>query len=101
MKFYGNGIVWDKQNNKRLCKFVNGEYETDDPRAIKILKFLYYKDDDHKKPDTKKQEVEQTDEGVELEEMTYNELKSLAKVEGVTVGHKSKAELITALKEGE
>jgi hypothetical protein len=37
MIFYGNGIVWDKENNKRLCKFVDGQLETDDKRIIEAL----------------------------------------------------------------
>lgn len=45
MKFYSgkkkNLIVWDKDKNKRLCKFVNGEFETDDKRIIGILSQSY------------------------------------------------------------
>lgn len=45
MKFYSdkkkNLIVWDKAKNKRLCKFVNGEFETDDKRIIGILSQNY------------------------------------------------------------
>lgn len=37
MKFYGRGIVWDKENKKALCEFINGELETTDERIIKIL----------------------------------------------------------------
>ena len=33
MKFFGNGLVWDKDNNKNLCKFDNGEFETEDKRS--------------------------------------------------------------------
>ena len=43
MKFYGNGIVWDKEKNKRLCKFVEGEFETDDNRIVNNLVDLGYK----------------------------------------------------------
>lgn len=42
MKFYGNGIVWDGENNKTLCQFVNGEFETEDARiANKLLELNY------------------------------------------------------------
>jgi hypothetical protein len=43
MRFYGNGVVWDAENNKRLCKFSRaargeqGVLETDDPRICAEL----------------------------------------------------------------
>lgn len=37
MKFKGKGIVWDADNNRVLCKFKNGELETDDKHVIKTL----------------------------------------------------------------
>jgi len=45
MKFKGNGGVWDKERNKRLCKFTNKEFETDDVRTIRILIELGYEND--------------------------------------------------------
>jgi hypothetical protein len=42
MKFYGKGVVWDKTNNKALCRFVNGEFETDDRRTQRILESMGY-----------------------------------------------------------
>ena len=111
MKFYGTGgtIVWDKENDKALCQFVDGEFETDDKRIIDLLIKAGYRSDDvgreTEQGNEEGQEVEaeqaEEDEGIDFEEMTYNELKSLAKAEGVTVGHKNKADLIIALKEGE
>jgi len=44
MKFYGNGVVWDKSNNRPLCRFTNGVYETYDDRQIELLKPLYKHD---------------------------------------------------------
>ena len=41
MTFYGNGVVWDREREKPLCKFENGKIETDDIRAINILKERY------------------------------------------------------------
>jgi hypothetical protein len=35
--FYGNGSVWDAAKNRVLCRFVDGKYETKDPREIGIL----------------------------------------------------------------
>jgi hypothetical protein len=37
MRFYGRGIVWDKENDRTLMKFVDGKFETDDPRIIELL----------------------------------------------------------------
>lgn len=45
MKFYGNGIVWDGDNNKVLCKFLNGEIETSDKHIIDKLTEKGYKCD--------------------------------------------------------
>ena len=41
MLFYGNGIVWDKETNSKLCKFENGKFETDDTTIISKLKERY------------------------------------------------------------
>ncbi len=41
MIFLGNGIVWDKETNKQLCKFVDGKFETDDIAIIVKLKEKY------------------------------------------------------------
>jgi hypothetical protein len=37
MKFYGKGVVWDGENNKRLIKFVGGVCDTDDERICAEL----------------------------------------------------------------
>ena len=37
MKFHGNGVVWDRINDKALCEFINGEFETDDKRIQDAL----------------------------------------------------------------
>jgi hypothetical protein len=37
MIFYGTGIVWDKENDRPLCRFVGGKYETSDSREIRLL----------------------------------------------------------------
>jgi hypothetical protein len=42
MKFYGRGVVWDAENNKALCRFVNGEIETSDERVMNKLFKLGY-----------------------------------------------------------
>jgi len=42
MKFFGNGLVWDKENSKNLLKFVDGIFETSEDYIIKILQDLEY-----------------------------------------------------------
>lgn len=43
MRFYGNGVVWDAENDRRLCKFSRaargekGVFDTDDKRIQAIL----------------------------------------------------------------
>lgn len=56
-KFYGHGIVWDKENDKALCSFVDGEHETLDKRTVSLLKELGYEHDEEpvKKKTTRKQ----------------------------------------------
>ncbi|MEI5869230.1 Rho termination factor N-terminal domain-containing protein [Bacillus albus] len=68
MKFYGHGIVWDKEKNTALCTFIDGEFETSDKRTIGLLSDLGYKHD----------EVEQ-----DLTDLTVPELKELAKEKGL------------------
>ena len=50
MKFYGNGVVWDPAEKKRLCKFIDGVYETKDPGVIAKLKARGYGHDDPVNP---------------------------------------------------
>lgn len=37
MIFYGNGVVWDPKNSRKLMKFVNGMFETEDEHIIEQL----------------------------------------------------------------
>lgn len=46
MKFYGNGIVWNAQANRPLCRFEKGELVTEDENVIKTLAELGYKHDE-------------------------------------------------------
>lgn len=45
MKFYGNGLVWDRDANKPLCKFIKKELETEDKHIIDRLIELGYEHD--------------------------------------------------------
>ena len=44
--YKGNGIVWDAEKNKPLCKFEKGELHTTDQRTKDILDKLGYESDD-------------------------------------------------------
>jgi hypothetical protein len=80
MKFYGNGVVWDAENNKRLCKFSKptephgkGVFETEDERIIAELIRRGYASDAAPAPVAPKEptapEPEQTKpEGIEPEQ---------------------------------
>lgn len=61
MKFYGNGVVWDSNKNKALCKFVKGEYETKNAYEIEYLLSKGY-DNDGVQEETKEEEVATTQE---------------------------------------
>lgn len=37
MIFKGTGSVWDTRNNRPLCRFVNGVFQTDDRTKIGYL----------------------------------------------------------------
>lgn len=43
MKFYGNGLVWNPEENKTLCEFTKGELETDDESICSKLIARGYK----------------------------------------------------------
>ena len=112
MKFYGSGIVWDKENNQRLCKFKNGEFETDDERVATILHNLGYRSESNgwktferdaegpapeEEPETNQPE-EKAIRAADLEPLNIKELRDLAKGRGLTGYYRlSKAELIDTL----
>jgi hypothetical protein len=82
MVFRGNGVVWDKENNKRLCRFTpakkrgdKGLLETENIRTIKILIGLGYE-----------HEGEMPEEPPEIppKEPSLDELKEKAKELGIT-----------------
>lgn len=85
MKFKGNGIIWDADNNCALCKFEDHELVTEDERVIEILK----------------------ENGFEFEEskdstpsITVKELKALLDEKGIEYDAKAKKEDLVKLLEG-
>jgi hypothetical protein len=63
MKFYGSDLVWDKENGKPLCQFVNGEYEAKTNREIEILYSLGYEHDELEQVEVKPVVVEEKPKG--------------------------------------
>jgi hypothetical protein len=56
MKFYGKGSVWDRANDKILCRFnLDGTLETENQRVSGILMGLGYKHDPIVIPEQKKE----------------------------------------------
>lgn len=58
MKFYGNGSVWHSEQNKILCRFKNGVYETTNSHEIDYLLSKGY-DNDGLQQEEAKEEVNQ------------------------------------------
>ena len=96
MKFFGNGIIWDAENNKNLCKFENGEFETENKRVIHILTEMGYENDGMREEEIKENEevIEEVVE-IKLNDKTVAELRNIAKERGIEgIYRKSKEELI-------
>jgi hypothetical protein len=50
MRFYGRGIVWDAANDRKLMKFENGVFDTDDERITKLLIDGGYRHEENETP---------------------------------------------------
>ena len=99
MKFYGNGIVWDKERNKALCTFKDGEFETKEDRVKDILLDLGYKHDGEIIEDVEYEVTEEVVEDIKnYEEMTNKELKAILEAKGyMNLDRKNKKQLLTML----
>ena len=93
MKYLSNAnlflSIWDEENGKKLCQFVNGEYETNDKREIEILDSVAAQVDApirrEGKPgpaikDPDKQPIE-----LKLKDMGIPQLKKIAKAENINI----------------
>lgn len=85
MKFkgLGNTIVWDRKQEKELCRFENGQFESEDPRTCEILANLGY---EHTGDLPEKEKV--VDEALEALKVRAKELK-------INNWHTMKAETLT------
>jgi len=99
MKFYGNAIVWDKERNKALCTFKDGEFETKEDRVKDILLDLGYKHDGEIIEDVEYEVTEEVVEDIKnYEEMTNKELKAILEAKGyMNLDRKTKKQLLTML----
>ena len=108
--FKGNGVVWDAARKKNLCKFEGGgykegvwhegEFTTDDPRTIELLKdyptipkdaYAYY---------LAEKEKEDDEPVKELDDYTVKELKDFALENDIDLGDaKNKKDILAAIKE--
>ena len=91
--------TWNKhrfKRHQRKCEvYLDGQSKTRPAERQEVKEELV-------EAQTSQTTNEVQDEGIEFEEMTVNELRELAKAEGMTgIYSKSKAELIEALREGE
>ena len=100
MIFYGTGAVWDSENKKVLCRFVDGSFETDDKRICGKLVALGYACD----PEPIKDAADHIGESADMiesgKEVTRKDLLATAKIRGIKGADRmTKDALIEALKE--
>lgn len=110
--FKGNGVVWDAAGKKNLCKFENsgytegvwhmGEFTTDDPRTIELLKDYPTVPKDAMKYYWEEKEVDEASNAEttdNFEGYTIAELKSFAENNNIDLGDaKKKADIIEVLR---
>jgi len=71
MKYKGHGIIWDAENNKPLCEFIDGEITTDNERTVEIMNGLGHVGEETASP---------------FDNMSIEELKAYAEVNGIDIG---------------
>ena len=82
-------IVWDASNNRPLCKFVKGVFETNDETLASKLKNLGHT-------------VEGEADAKPLDEMKVDELKAYAAEHNIDLGEaKNKADILKTIQEAE
>lgn len=82
-------IIWDASNNRPLCKFVKGVFETNDEALASELKGKGYV-------------VEGEADAKPVEKMTVDELKAYAAEHNIDLGDaKNKADILKIVQEAE
>ena len=82
-------IIWDTSNNRSLCRFVKGVFETNDETLASKLKDLGHT-------------VEGEADAKPLDEMKVDELKIYAVEHNINLGEaKNKADILKAIQETE
>ncbi len=82
-------IIWDTSNNRSLCRFVKGIFETNDETLASKLKDLGHT-------------VEGEADAKPLDEMKVDELKIYAVEHNINLGEaKNKADILKAIQETE
>lgn len=119
MRFYGNGVVWDAENNKPLVRFAGGVFETTDKHIADKLIALGYKHDGDEptkyapiakaeKPDVPAVPVAKTAKPAtpviseeapsDLGDMNVNELRELGRSKGLSFKFgTTKADIVAAI----
>lgn len=82
-------MVWDAANNRPLCKFVKGVFETNDEAVAEKLKGMGY-------------EVTGEADAKPIEDMKVNELKAYAAENNIDLGEATKkADILKIIQEAE
>lgn len=82
-------MVWDAANNRPLCKFVKGVFETNDEAVAEKLKGMGY-------------EVTGEADAKPIEDMKVDELKSYAAENNIDLGEATKkADILKIIQEAE
>lgn len=82
-------MVWDAANNRPLCKFVKGVFETNDEAVAEKLKGMGY-------------EVTGEADAKPIEEMKVDELKAYAAENNIDLGEATKkADILKIIQEAE
>lgn len=82
-------ILWDAANNRPLCRFANGVFETGDEALASRLREMGYA-------------VEGEAEAKPLDKMKVDELKAYASEHGIALAENAnKAEILKAIREAE
>ncbi len=83
-------MIWDAANNRPLCKFVKGVFETNDTDAAEKLKGMGYT------------VTGETDAEKSIDKMNLDELKAYAAEHGIDLGDAAKkADILKVIQEVE